>query len=147
MNRRKVSRLRQQLLHNEQARERHVQTALSAGTMIEGACVTRGRKCGKPNCRCATGDKHYSKFVARSEAGRPRFIYVPAGDEVDVASKTEAYRRVRQARAQLMKLAATTAELIDELVRLLTEPYNPQPRKRRGSARRRKPKSEDGSDS
>ena len=91
--------------------------------MVEGSFVTLGRKCGKPTCRCATGDKHFSKFLSRSEGGKSRPVYVRSVDEVDVASKAERYRQFRQARAELMKLADQTARFADELQQEMTEPY------------------------
>ena len=135
MSRRVASRLRQLLLQTEQARERYRDAVLATGTLIAGSFVTLGRKCGKPNCRCATGDKHYGKFLSRSEGGKTRLVYVRAGDEVEVAAKAASYRRAREARAELMKLAARTAEIIDELLDVLTEPYptsEPRRTKRRG---------------
>ena len=91
--------------------------------MIEGAFVTLGRKCGKPTCRCATGEKHYSKFLSRKVEGKTRLVYVRSEDEVEVSRKAERYRALRQARAELMKLAAQTAALADEIQVALTEPY------------------------
>lgn len=127
MSRRLASRIRQLLLQTEQARERYVALVLGTGPLIEGAFVTRGRKCGKPNCRCAGGELHYSKFVSRSVHGRAKQVYVPAYDEGTVAAKTAVYKQVRSARAELMKLAVKTAELIDELVLALREPYGHEP--------------------
>jgi hypothetical protein len=128
MSRRIASRIRQLLLQAEEARPRYVEAVLAAGPLVAGSLVTLGRKCGKPNCRCATGEKHYSKFLSRSEAGRTRLVYIPAGKEVGIAAKAASYRRVREARAALMRLAARTAELIDELVDALSEPYPPPER-------------------
>jgi len=141
MDRRRASLLRQQILRTEQQRRQHVDSLVGTEALIEGSFVTLGRKCGKPTCRCASGEKHYSKFLSRSERGRTRLIYVPAGDEVEVARKAERYRRLRQSRAELMKLAATTAELADSLQHALAEPYPPKeptgparPRKKDGGA-------------
>ena len=143
VSREKASRFRQQLLQTERAREQQVETLLGAGTMVMGSFVTLGRKCGKPSCRCARGELHYSKFLSRSEKGRSRPVYVRSADEVDVAAKAESYRRFRQARAELMKLADQTAHLADELQQEMTEPYPPQtPRPVR--SRQRKSKGEDG---
>lgn len=123
MDRRRASRARQQLLQTEEARRAHVEVLVGSDALIEGSFVTLGRKCGKPTCRCADGEKHYSKFLSRSENGKTRQVYVPASDEVDVARKAESYRRLRRARAELMKLSAKTAALADELQSALTEPY------------------------
>ena len=140
MDRPSASRARQQLLQTERARASHVHEVLQAGVMIDGSFVTLGRKCGKAGCRCAAGEKHFSKYVSRSVEGHTKLTYVPSTDEVEVATKTERYRRFREARASLMKLAQQTATLVDELQKTLTETYpaptcqksptKPQPHKR-----------------
>lgn len=104
---------------------------LGADAMIAGSFVTLARTCGKPTCRCARGEKHEGKYLSRSYGGRTRLAYLPAGDEVDVATKAERYRRFRQARAALMKLAAETAQAADTLQAALTEPYPKEARRRR----------------
>ena len=137
MDRRRASRARQLLRETEEKRRPHVETLLGSDVHVEGSFVTLGRKCGKPTCRCATGDKHFSKFLSRSEGGKTRLTYVPAADEVEVAQKAERYRRLRQARAELMKLSAVTAALSDELQRALVQPY-PPPGRARAKPRREK---------
>lgn len=127
MKRRRASEVRQQIRQTEEARRVHVDALVGSEALIEGSFVTLGRKCGKPTCRCADGEKHFSKFVSRSVQGRTRLTYVPSGDEVDVARKAERYRELRHARAELMKLSATTAELADALQQSLAEPYPPSP--------------------
>jgi hypothetical protein len=127
MDRAKASRARLQLLRSEEARHAQIEQLLGVDVLVEGSFVSLGRRCGKPTCRCATGEKHYSKFLSRSEAGRTRLVYVPSGDELDIARKAELYRRFRHARAALMKLSAETAQWADALQEALTETYPPQP--------------------
>lgn len=128
MDRPKASKTRQRLREVEQARAAHIENLVKAGAMVEGSFVTLGRKCGKPGCRCETGEKHYSQYLSRSVNGRTELVYVRRLDEVDVSEKAERYRRFRNARAELMKLAAQTAELADDLQAALTEPYPEEPR-------------------
>lgn len=126
MDRDKASRARQRLLENEEQREQHLEVLLRSANMVEGSLVDVARKCGKANCRCASGDpedRHEAKYLSRSEQGRTRNIYVRKSHEVDVATKAERYRRFRRARAELMRLAEQTARITDELQRALTEPY------------------------
>ena len=125
MDRPSASKARQQILRTEKARASHVKEVLQAGIMIDGSFVTLGRKCGKACCRCATGEKHFSKYVSRSVEGRTKLTYVPASDEVEVATRTERYRCLREARAALMNLAQQSATFIDELQEALTESYPP----------------------
>ena len=99
--------------------------------MVAGSFLRQERTCGKPTCRCATGAKHEATYLSRKVDGRTQMVYVPAGDEVDVATKAERYRRFRQARAALMKLAAETAQAADVLQAAVTEPYPKEARRRR----------------
>lgn len=123
MDRTTASRTRQQIRKIEDARAAHIETLLSAGEMIAGSFVVLLRKCGKPTCRCASGDGHEARCLSRSEGGKTRMAYVPARDEVEVSTKAERYREFRQARAELMRLSGQLAELADELQAALTEPY------------------------
>jgi hypothetical protein len=141
MNRRDASRIRQLLLRAERAREPHVALLLALRPLIEGSFVTLGRKCGKPNCRCARGQLHDGNFLSRSEGGRSSLTYVRRGDEHDVAAKAGSYRQLRRARAELMKLATKTAELIDALQQALAEPY---PSEGDGASRKRRAKKKRG---
>ena len=137
MDRPRASRLRQVIRQTEEARRLHVDALVSTQSLIEGSLVTIGRTCGKPTCHCAKGEKHYSKYLSRSVGGKTRLVYVPAGDEVQVSGKAGQYRQLRHARAQLVKLAAKTAELADDLQQALVEPYPaPQRLPRRGGQRR-----------
>lgn len=136
------SRLRQRLRQNEEARREHVNTLLGSGALIAGSLVDHGRRCGTPNCHCETGEKHYSKVLSRKVEGKTHHTHVPAGDEVDVSMKWTEYRRFRRARVALLRLAAQTALLGDQLQAALAEPYPPvdrlPTRRRRGpNARQR----------
>jgi len=47
--------------------------------LIRGSLITRYTRCGKPRCRCVTGQGHGPKYyLSVSKAGRrPTLIYVP----------------------------------------------------------------------
>lgn len=141
VSRAKASRVRQELRQTEDARRAHVDLLVGTEALIVGALVTHGRRCGKPNCHCAAGEKHFSRALSRSEGGKTRHVHVPSGDEVDVAAKAERYRRFREARVELVKLSAQTSQLVDVLQEALAEPY-PPPNRARG--RRRKGKARGG---
>lgn len=67
--------------------------------MIRGSVVTHRRRCGKANCRCTDGESlHESTVLSYSQAGRTRFVMLPAGE---VAAVTAAVRRYRTALAEL----------------------------------------------
>jgi len=79
-----------------------------------------------------------AKFLSRSEGGKTRLIYVRTHDELEVAQKAERYRKFRQARAELMKLATTTSQLADTLHKVLAEAYPPASKTAATRVRRRK---------
>lgn len=61
--------------------------------LIRGSVVTHRRRCGKPNCRCATGEAlHESTVLSYSDAGRTRFVMLPAGEVTAVRAAVERYR-------------------------------------------------------
>jgi hypothetical protein len=66
--------------------------------MIRGSVVVHRRRCGKPNCRCATGQLHESTVLSYSERGRTRFVMLPPAE---VAAVSEAVDRYRAAEAEL----------------------------------------------
>ena len=56
------------------------------GPMIDGSLVASERKCGNPNCSCATGKKHPTNILTykppRTHPGKPsktKTLYVPVG--------------------------------------------------------------------
>lgn len=69
----------------------------AAEHMLWGSLQEVYRRCGRPGCHCATGEKHGPAFyLSRSEQGRSRLIYVPDALHDDVERGVEAYRRYRE---------------------------------------------------
>jgi len=120
----KVSRLRQRLLQLAEAQRAKLETIISApGPLIRGAFGTRARVCGKPGCRCLTGDKHVSKYLSATDSGSVRQVHVPQKDEQHVGESVERYRSFMTARADLAEQAERLLAFVDELGRALLEPY------------------------
>jgi hypothetical protein len=44
---------------------------------LRGTLSERSSKCGKPNCHCASGEKHQSVYLVQSHAGKLRQFCVP----------------------------------------------------------------------
>lgn len=66
--------------------------------LLRGALFTLRRKCGKPTCRCATGEPHETPALAYPADGRTNTITLAHADVVVV-------------RAALARYAAARAEL------------------------------------
>ena len=73
--------------------------------MLPGSFVERSRKCGKPNCRCAGGEKLHSEFLLFVRVdGKPKTFHVPAALAGEVRSKVELRKRLEEAAARIAGL-------------------------------------------
>jgi hypothetical protein len=94
--------------------------------MVQGSFYLLRRRCGKPNCHCATGQLHASYVLTRSEAGKDRLYPVPKDQRAEVRKWAAEYRRYQRARALLVKRHLRLLSLVDQLAqqRLLNWPQN-----------------------
>ncbi len=59
--------------------------------------MTHRRRCGKPNCRCASGEElHEQVILTYSEQSRARSVSLPGELIAPVRKATARYRRARQ---------------------------------------------------
>jgi hypothetical protein len=73
--------------------------------MLPGSFVQRTRKCGKPNCRCAHGERLHAEFLLSVLLdGKPRTIHVPLEMAEAVRSQVEQRKRFEQTAAQVARL-------------------------------------------
>jgi hypothetical protein len=66
--------------------------------MLRGNLFVMRRRCGKPNCRCASGEPHESPALAYPQAGRTGTMTLTGADLAEVRA---ALRRYERARAEL----------------------------------------------
>jgi hypothetical protein len=71
--------------------------------LLRGALTTFRRRCGKPSCRCATGEPHESPALTFTEGGRSKTVTLSGAE---VAEVTAALARYERARAELEAAAA-----------------------------------------
>ena len=102
---------------------KRVEAALRMRGQVMAASLSKTRKvCGKPNCKCARGDKHEVYQLSWTENGRRRSTHIRRDELAKVRAAVERYRRLRQSRAELLKLASEAASLMDALVEALRVP-------------------------
>lgn len=83
-----------------------------APRVVRGSVVVHRRKCGKPNCRCADGTAlHETTVLSYSQAGKTRFVMLPADQVPAVRAATARYQAAKarleeQANAGLEALVA-----------------------------------------
>jgi hypothetical protein len=70
--------------------------------VLRGTVITFRRRCGKANCRCATGDPHESPALVFTEAGRTKTVTLT---DAEVAQVAAAVARYHQAKAELERAA------------------------------------------
>lgn len=80
-------------------------------------------RCGRKNCRCATGDKHEAHFLYVSRGGPLRRLWIPAADRLRVKQGAHRYRQFRKSRAAIIKASKLLVAGLDQLEKSLTVPY------------------------
>lgn len=71
--------------------------------VLRGSLIERYKRCGKPGCKCATGQGHGPKYylsVSRTGA-RPAMDYVPQDAQPQVTRYLSNYREIRDILDQL----------------------------------------------
>ena len=79
-----------------EARSRLRQLILRDIGLLRGTLSVRQTVCGKPNCKCARGERHTSHVLVASYEGRPRQLYVPASLVPVVRQWIGEYRKIRE---------------------------------------------------
>lgn len=111
----RLSSLRSQLTQAQQQLPGLLEDCFGREPLLPGSLYTLRRKCGKPNCRCTRGELHESTVLSYRGAGRPQNISPPA-EQIDALRKmSDDYRRVRQARAKLVRWQRQLLALVNAL--------------------------------
>ena len=92
------------------------------GEVLAASLSKTHKVCGKPNCKCALGDKHEVYQLSWTENGRRRSTHIRQDELAKVRAAVERYRQLRQCRSELLKLASEAASLMDALVEALRVP-------------------------
>jgi hypothetical protein len=111
----RLSRTRQTLTRLAQEIVELVPMFMQREPLVKGTVYEQRRKCGKPNCACATGKPHSTMILSRSQEGRTRLVSIPEGRLAELQILTERYQRFRRARARLGLIYQKMISLIDEL--------------------------------
>jgi hypothetical protein len=92
--------------------------------LVKGSVYQIQTRCGNPSCHCAKprGACHAATVLSWSEAGKTRIRSIAQADRARLRGLTENYRRLRQARAHLVKLHQQVLDAVDLLEQLLRLP-------------------------
>lgn len=83
-----------------ESRGRLVRSLGSLREMLPGSFVERRRKCGKPNCRCASGEPehmHLQVLLSVLSQGKLQTFHIPAELVEEVRGKVKLHKRFQQA--------------------------------------------------
>lgn len=73
--------------------------------MLPGSFVERQRPCGKPNCRCADGQRLHTQYqLSVLWEGKLKTYNVPAGEAAEVRRRVDLHRRFQKAAAMIANL-------------------------------------------
>ena len=110
-----LSSLRRQLGDLQQQIPLLLEAFLGRQSLLPGSLYILRRRCGKPSCHCARGERHSSTVLAYRGQGGPRNL-TPTPEQLPaVRGLTDEYRRFRQARTQLLRLQRQVLKLIDRI--------------------------------
>ncbi len=126
-----ASRQRQTLDRLSAEYSQRVHELLRYRELVKGSVYQIQTRCGNPSCHCAKprGVRHTATVLSWSEAGKTRIRSVPQADRTHLRGLTENYRRLRQGRANLVKLHQQILDAIDRLEQVLRLPP-PSPSRR-----------------
>lgn len=74
---------------------------LKQGRVLKGTTYVLRNTCGKPNCKCARGEKHETLYAARSRHGKRQARSVPKPLRDQVLKWIERYNTIDELLGQL----------------------------------------------
>jgi hypothetical protein len=115
-----VSQLRRELRELLEVEACLVKVFFERDALVRGRIYETSRRCGKPSCRCATGEGHAQvAFAALTPEGqRNRAVSASARERLEPLAAR--YRRFRKARAELARTQREILGRIDGLEEVLS---------------------------
>jgi hypothetical protein len=90
--------------HELDLRGRLVRSLGALRDMLPGSFVERRRRCGKPNCRCASGkpeDLHPQLALSVLAGGKLKTVHLPASLAEEARRGVDLHRRFQEAEARI----------------------------------------------
>ena len=100
---------------------------LSDRPMVKGTVYLLRRKCFKPSCRCARGERHETMVLTASICGKKRLWTITEDRLDEIRQRTEQYRQFRRARALFLKECARRQAEMLRLIDAIAKARTRQP--------------------
>ena len=114
-----LSKIRQRISQLGSARKILETKIMNTGSLVKASYYERFIVCGKPNCKCARGEKHGP--VPWVTAGKGKGIVstsVPAENVPQVKEMVQSYKDFRNAQKEIKKINAEIDKLIKEILQM-----------------------------
>ena len=72
--------------------------------LVRGCLVVVDRVCGRKNCRCVRGRRHRSLYLAQSNKGKSRLIYIPKSSEKEIRQAVVNHRKTKTLLERLSRI-------------------------------------------
>jgi hypothetical protein len=113
-----LSQLRTKLHRTQEEISQVLEQFQGRRALLPASLYTLKRRCGKEGCRCARGQLHATTVLSYRGGEKPQTI-TPLADRIEsLKAITDEYRRVRQARARLVRLQQQLLGIIDQIQQL-----------------------------
>ena len=114
----RLSQLRTKLQRTEEEIRQLLEQFKGRSPLLPASLYAMKRRCGKQGCRCARGQLHATTVLSYRGGEKPQTITPPADRLETFKAITDEYRRVRQARARLVRLQQQLLDIIDQIQQL-----------------------------
>ncbi|MGO9918486.1 MAG: DUF6788 family protein [Isosphaeraceae bacterium] len=91
-----------------------VQQMTARKPLLATSLVSFERRCGKPGCHCASGEKHHGHQLTYKVGGKTRTVYVPVDLTEEVRAWIDEYRRLK---CLIQEISQLTLALVRSHVR------------------------------
>jgi hypothetical protein len=82
-----------------------VQQVAARRPLLAASLVSFERRCGKPGCHCASGEKHRGHQLTYNNRGKTRTVYVPVDFTEEVRSWIDEHRRLKALLQEISQLS------------------------------------------
>lgn len=114
-----LSRTRQEISQLGSARKVLETKIMKTGDMLKASYYERYIVCGKPNCRCARGEKHGPIPCVTVGKGKvATSTSVPAENVAEVKEMTQNYKEFREAQKEIKKINKEIDRLIQKILQM-----------------------------
>ncbi len=111
-----ISKIRQKLSILNKQRSMHIFSLVHGNPLVHGLPHNVFRKCGKNNCKCATGKRHgpYPALSVNKE-GRQKIVMIKKADVGTILEEAGRYKYFQETLAKIRRINKEVDELLEKV--------------------------------